>query len=124
MTPRHEHWFEDVDGPLVRPYAVTQGRTGGLRGDLDMITQIATARFDRAVELLDPDSRRILRLCASPISIAEVAAQLNRPLMVTKILVSDLITNEFLIHRSPDTSTSGAADTHLLQTVLNGIRRL
>ncbi|MEV6258637.1 DUF742 domain-containing protein [Nocardia sp. NPDC051929] len=123
MTKRREHWFEDASGPLVRPYAISQGRTGG-HHSLDMITLIVTAGFG-GVDGLEPESRRILGMCRRPTSIAEVAAQLELPLTVTKILINDLIVAGYLIYRSPDSSrSSGSTDIDLLRTVLNGIRKL
>ncbi|MFD6258796.1 DUF742 domain-containing protein, partial [Nocardia sp. NPDC060256] len=40
MTHPREPWFDEAAGPLVRPYAVTRGRTAGGGPELDMLTSV------------------------------------------------------------------------------------
>ena len=40
---------------------------------------------------LDPEHAEALELCHVPTSVAEVAAHLKQPVMVTKVILSDLI---------------------------------
>jgi len=96
MTKRRESWFDDDAGPLVRPYSVTRGRTDEGRHDLDVITLVVTVRPDSggghaahrndenrpkatrfSVQRAEPEYNDILRLCESPLSVAEVAAKLS-----------------------------------------------
>jgi Protein of unknown function (DUF742) len=50
-------------------------------------------------------------------SVAEIAATLQQPVQVTKIVLSDLIDSGALIIAVPDTS-SDPTDVHLLEAVL------
>jgi hypothetical protein len=122
MRVGNEQWFDEAAGPLVRPYAVARGRTRPTRRDLEMITLIVavTAEFDMG---MDPEYAHIMGLCQRPLSVAEVSAMLNLPLVVTKVLLSDLIDRGLLIFRSPP-QTSDYPKMELLQAVLDGIRRL
>lgn len=125
MTGPRERWFDDAAGPLVRPYAVTRGRTGP-RLDLDMITLLVANRWDPNLERMGREYADIVRLCGHPLSVAEVSAKLSLPLAVTKILVGDLIEGGYLIFRSPPSPAAiqQTPDISLLQKVLDGVRRL
>ncbi|WP_109529349.1 DUF742 domain-containing protein [Nocardia aurea] len=125
MTPARESWFEDDAGPLIRPYAVTGGHGGTVRHDLDMITLVVTVEHYRGVARMEPEHTNIVRMCTQAQSVAEVAAQLQLPLYVTKILISELIDRGYLTYRPPAPPQSDISrDRDLLQAVLNGIRKL
>lgn len=109
-------------GPLVRPYFLAGGRSRPARADLQLIT-LVVAVTDHASEIMSPEHTEILRLCARSCSVAEVSALTGLPLMVVKVLLSDLIERGYLLHRSPPTS-SEIPSQELLQAVLDGIRRL
>jgi hypothetical protein len=117
-----EQWYDDAAGPLVRPYAVTGGRTRIDRYNLDLITLVVAIDPEAHIGLVGPDHARVLRACAHPSSVAEVSARLDVPLGVAKILISDLIERNFVIFRSgwqPD-----APDLDMMRKVLDGIRNL
>jgi Protein of unknown function (DUF742) len=118
---RGQVWFDDEAGPLVRPYAVTRGRTRSPQVELDMITLVVAlqAADHPSVARLDPEHVEILSRCQRPTSVAEIAAALRLPLSVVKILISDLIERQLVIFRAAAT-----ADIHVLEAVINGIRRL
>lgn len=121
MNDRRESWYDDQAGPMVRPYAVTRGRTRSARRDLSMITLVIAFRGNAgalAHEYVD-----ILRLCDRPLSVAEVSAKLDMPLAVAKILIGDLIEQGYLLFQAPPTAVD-TPDMDILQAVLDGIRRL
>jgi Protein of unknown function (DUF742) len=125
MTGPRESWYDDAAGPLVRPYAVTRGRTSSAWRELDMITLVVAARWDQGLERMGQEYAAIVRLCGRPISVAEVSAGLALPLAVTKILLGDLIEGGYLIFRSPPAPTAvSTPDITLLQAVLDGVRKL
>ncbi|MFF0544067.1 DUF742 domain-containing protein [Nocardia thailandica] len=124
MTRIGESWFDDAAGPLVRPYAVTRGRTMGAAHDLDMLTVIVTAPHAPTMRRPEPEYAHIMRLCRTPCSVAEVAATVKLPLAVTKILVGDLIGEGQLIFRAPVQTEAGPGDLNVLRAVLDGIRKL
>jgi hypothetical protein len=122
MKMENEFWFDEDAGPLVRPYAVARGRTRPTRHDLEMTTLVVTVTTDRHV-IVDREYSHILQMCRRPLSIAEVSATLNLPLVVVKVLLSDLIDWGLMIFRSPP-RTSDVPQMELLQAVLDGIRKL
>ncbi|MFC6012274.1 DUF742 domain-containing protein [Nocardia lasii] len=124
MTRLGDPWFDDAAGPLVRPYAVTRGRTMGAAHDLDMLTVVVAVHPAPTLRRPEPEYRMIAQLCKRPQSVAEVSAVLKLPLAVTKILVGDLIAEGHLIFRAPVTADAGAGDLNVLRAVLDGIRKL
>jgi hypothetical protein len=113
-------WDDEDLGPLVRPYTVTRGRTRG-HPALQVITLIVAARpTGRVVTAgLDYEHLQILKCCQRTLSIAEVAAYLQLPISVVKILVADLIERDLLLFR-----TAVTPDPEVLQAVIDGIRQL
>ncbi|MEU1994071.1 DUF742 domain-containing protein [Nocardia gamkensis] len=124
MTDPREPWFDDDAGPLVPAYAVTRGRTTSNRHELDMITLVITMSTGLGLTRLEPEYREILQLCGVPKSVAEISAEIRRPLAVTKILIGDLIDDGYVAYRSPRPMNADSADINLLRTVLDGIRAL
>ncbi|MFC0112798.1 DUF742 domain-containing protein [Kibdelosporangium aridum] len=123
MTAGRDNWVDDEAGPLVRPYAMTRGRTRQANRDLNMITLVVAAKDVIDTVALDADYVAILELCHQPLSIAELAARMNVPIVVVKVLVSDLIEQREVIARNP-TRDVRVPDMKLLQAVLDGVRRL
>ncbi|KAF0844909.1 MULTISPECIES: DUF742 domain-containing protein [Nocardia] len=124
MTRLGDPWFDDAAGPLVRPYAVTRGRTMGAAHDLDMLTVVVAVHPAPTLRRPEPEYGTIAQLCKRPQSVAEVSAVLKLPLAVTKILVGDLIGDGHLIFRAPVAAEAGAGDLNVLRAVLDGIRKL
>ena len=120
MSPR-ETWFDENAGRLVRPYAVTRGRTKASAVDLQMITLIMTVEplLPSQMARLDPEHRQILTLCRRPTSVAEISANLKLPLSVVKILIGDLVEQGLVHFRSAVTP-----DVDILRAVIDGIRQL
>jgi hypothetical protein len=71
---------------------------------------------------LDPEHDQALELCHVPTSVAEVAAHLQQPMMVTKILLSDLIDWGAVTTRLPG-PTANSTDRHTLEALLDGLRK-
>lgn len=114
-------WRDGAAGPLVRPYALTRGRTHAAAAELDRATLVVAAPEPAASDEWDADRERILLLCAQPRSVEDLAAALEIPLVVAKVLVSDLLDNGDL---SVPLTPLREPDYDLLQAVLDGIRRL
>ncbi|MQS14973.1 DUF742 domain-containing protein [Streptomyces kaniharaensis] len=127
---------EDDAGIMVRPYTITHGRTAPERDDLTLITVLSTvedeaapapARGSRAgARGLQPEHRLILDRCRRPAAVAEVAAGLDLPVSVTKILLGDLVAQGLLRARAPlwVARAAGGVDLGLLTAVREGLRRL
>ncbi|MDL4774730.1 MULTISPECIES: DUF742 domain-containing protein [Thermomonosporaceae] len=108
---------------LVRPYAVTGGRTKP-RYDLAIEALVTAAPFPpRDVAMLTPEYRAIMDLCRSARSVAEVSALLRLPLGVARVLVADMALEGLLrLHQSAPTGSQ--PDLRLLERVLSGLRKL
>jgi hypothetical protein len=119
MVDDDHTWFDEEAGPLVRPYAMTGGRTRTEQYDLDLITLVVASRRHAGPEATEPEYLDILALCQSPTSVAEISAKLRLPLGVIKVLLGDLINQKLVHFRAAQTP-----DHEVLQAVLNGIRRL
>jgi Protein of unknown function (DUF742) len=121
VTEHDGTWFDDAAGPLVRPYAMTGGRTSSRQTNLELITLVVALRpVSRSIAAsLEPECVQILFKCQQPRSIAEMAAELGLPLSVVKILIGDLIDKQLVMFRSAVTP-----DVQVLQAVINGIRRI
>ena len=120
-------WRPRDSGPVVRPYAVTGGRTEPADGEvLDLIAVVVTT--GRAVAPddhppLTPEHRRILGLCRQQVTVADLAAETTLPLGVVRVLLSDLITQGVVTvvrQRPPAQRTQN----DVLQEILNGLRAL
>ncbi|MGF1425887.1 DUF742 domain-containing protein [Kitasatospora sp. LaBMicrA B282] len=132
MSP---HWSEleqqvgdDGAESMVRPYTITRGRTSPERDDLTLITVLTVVpRSGEQGRRLQPEHRTILARCArQPAAVAELAADLDLPVSVTKILLGDLIAQGLLVARAPIAvaRASGGVDLGLLNAVREGLRRL
>jgi hypothetical protein len=125
--PRYDRWTDQEAGPVVRPYALTGGRTDPA-GDmvLDLMAVIATAGpVPRRAELakLSPEQRKLLGLCRTPVTVADSAADIDLPLGVVRVLLADLI-QQGMITLLPRQSAQPHARTDLLKEVLDGLRSL
>ncbi|MEV7415240.1 DUF742 domain-containing protein [Streptomyces sp. NPDC089919] len=110
----------------MRPYTASGGRTRPST-PLDLLS-LVTATGRRPGEWLGPDHALALRLCAAaagPVSVAEIAAQLRLPAVVTKVLLADLLESGAVTACAPRFPGSGgrADDQTLLRAVLDGLRR-
>jgi hypothetical protein len=116
-----ETWYDENAGRLVRPYAVTRGRTHVGPHDLQMITLVLAVETLPPEHLarLNPEHRQILALCRRPMSVAEISAQIRLPLSVVKILIGDLVEQRLVVFRSAVTP-----DLDVLRAVIDGIRQL
>lgn len=105
---------------LIRPHVVTGGRAHPTRNTFDVVTLVTTARDQ--VAGLSPEKRRVMRLCQDgSLSVADLAARLELPISVTKVLLSDLIDSGHIATENP-TPPPSRDELALLQEVLNGLR--
>ncbi|MGW3955078.1 DUF742 domain-containing protein [Streptomyces sp. NPDC004752] len=115
-------WLDDDAGRLVRPYTVSNGRTRP-SAHFDLLTMVM-ATGTRPQTYLGPDYDQVLALCDAPMSVAEVAAHLRLPAVITKVLLSDLVTHRALTTRAPRVvEAASPTDRNLLEAVLHGLRK-
>ncbi|MCC5035717.1 DUF742 domain-containing protein [Streptomyces sp. WAC 00631] len=111
--------------PLVRPYAMTGGRTRP-RYQLAIEALVSTTAAPGQLQGQLPEHQRICHLCREIKSVAEVSALLTIPLGVARILVADLAEAGLVAIHQPggDESAGGQPDVTLLERVLSGLRKL
>ncbi|GAA2451266.1 DUF742 domain-containing protein [Streptomyces sp. NPDC051041] len=122
------HWFDDEAGPVVRPYAMTRGRTtSAVQHRLDLIAVVVTephADDPEADSTLSPEHVDIVELCRhTPQSVAELAAELDLPIGVVRVLVGDLV-DAGLVHVNRPVPPAELPDESILRDVINGLRAL
>ncbi|MEU6062784.1 DUF742 domain-containing protein [Streptomyces sp. NPDC047097] len=126
---RHpSHWFDAEAGPVVRPYAMTRGRTStATRHRLDLIAIVVpepAADDPGRDQTLSPEHVEIVERCVElPQSIAELAAGLDLPVGVVRVLIGDLV-EEALVHVTRPVPPAELPDVSILQEVINGLRAL
>jgi hypothetical protein len=126
-VPPSGRWRPRGSGPVVRPYAVTGGRTEPSDGEvLDLLTfVVATGRGLAADDhqQLTPEHHRILGLCEQQVTVADLAASTALPVGVVRVLLADL-TRQGTIAVVPQRPRSERDPTDVLQEILNGLRAL
>lgn len=108
---------------LVRPYAVTGGRTKP-RYQLEIEAMVAASHYEaRDLSVLSPECQAILGFCRDWRSVAEISAVLRMPLGVARILIADMAA-EGLVRIHQLDHAQGRPDLNLLERVLSGLRKL
>jgi hypothetical protein len=124
MPSNEDHWLDEEAGPVVRPYALTRGRTRPVGETLDLIALVTAVRgieIDRVS--LDPEHLALLSMCRLPASVADLAADLDLPLGVIQVLLADLRARGLInVHHPPPPAQ--LPDPQILREVADGLRRL
>lgn len=119
----HE-WIDEEDGPVVRPYTLTGGRVAADSGAFDLVAVVEPTGDEPPPRFLSsPEHERILRLCVTSPSVAELAASLDLALGVVRVLLGDLLDHGLIRVRRP-ASVSQFPKTAVLKEVIDGLRAL
>ena len=111
-------------GRLVRPYALTGGRTRSVGEDVPFETLVvATAEGAARAPELPWEQRAIAEMCNRPISVAEIGAHLQVPLVTAKVLVGDMCAAGLVDVHRPE-PRGERPDLLLLERVLDGLKAL
>lgn len=84
-----------ADDVFVRPFMLTGGRTRPLHDGLRIETLLHAASAALSAPLRF-EARRIVEICQSPHSVADLAVALRLPLGVVRVLAADLVTEGHL----------------------------
>ncbi|MEU4578637.1 DUF742 domain-containing protein [Nonomuraea sp. ATR24] len=117
-TPR---WLDEDAGPVVRPYALIRGRTRSSGDNLDLIATVSAVGEPPAD--LGPEQALILRVARHPISVADVAVELDLPVGVVRVMLGDL-RDHGLISVSAPAAAGSRPNEGILKEVINGLRAL
>ncbi|MGW9349731.1 Protein of unknown function [Nocardiopsis flavescens] len=108
------------DPDLIRPYALTGGRTRPSRSDLTLTTSVVAVA---GVVDEDPEALEIHALCARPVTVAEVASRSGLPLGVVRVLLADLVDRGHVLTRTPERRRD-RPDEATLRAVLARVKEL
>ena len=113
----------DQTGRLIRPYAMTGGRTG-LDTDIIIGLEAQIQAASRASQHLGGyrwEAAKVVELVQSPMALVELSARLQIPLGVARVLVADLMADGAVVLHQPVTTQNFGS---LLERVLDGVRNL
>jgi hypothetical protein len=115
-------WGRRETGPVVRPYAVTGGRTEPADGQvLDLLAVlVATGAAPRH---RSPEHKKILAMAERPARLVDIASDLRLPVGVVRVLLADLTTDGSLrvVTRRP---AEQQPKDDVLKEILRGLRAL
>ncbi|MFC5663873.1 DUF742 domain-containing protein [Kitasatospora misakiensis] len=119
MSTTGRDWGEDAP---ERFYVITRGHTQPAgRAALDLVTLIVSRA--EPTPSMPPEHAAILRLCGSPLSVAEISAYLRLPVSAVTVLLADLVAEERVEARA-SVPAALLPDRALLEAVMHGLQRL
>lgn len=123
MRPAHD-WLDNDAGPVVRPYAMTQGRVAPTDGEFDLVAfVVAVAPEQGPGSGLQPEHHAIVAAAWEPISVVELASTLDLSVGVVRVLLGDLLSAGLISMYEPP-AASQPHDVDVLKAVVNGLRAL
>jgi hypothetical protein len=133
--PRAAHdWLDRDAGPVVRPYAMTQGRVAPSGDEFDLVAFVVSAGPSwgssgcggpEPVPMpgLQPEHHAIVAAAWEPISVVELASTLDLSIGVVRVLLGDLRSSGLISLYEPP-AASQPHDVDVLKAVVNGLRAL
>lgn len=114
--------YDEHAGAVVRPFVITNGRTAP---DIDLALVSLVRASGRTARQLDPVLADVLRHCARPAAVVEIAARCGQPIVITKILLSDLIQQGAVyIVDALGMPAVSATEDEMLEALLRGLKKL
>jgi hypothetical protein len=125
MPSNDEQWLDAEAGPVVRPYALTKGRTRHSGEEFNLVATV-TATRGRAANpaALGPEHISVLQLAQVPTTVVDIASDVDLPLGVVRILLADLRELGLVAIRAPRSTKAQRVDKNTLREVLHGLRAL
>ncbi|MGI8449934.1 MAG: DUF742 domain-containing protein [Streptosporangiaceae bacterium] len=125
MAAPKDRWLDREAGPVVRPYAVTGGRTAPAAGTSLGLIDVVVASVDPDLPAglrLGPEHRQILARCGRPITVVDLASDIDLPVGVVRVLLSDLSQDGII--RVLAKPRGPVTNERLLRDVLDGLHAL
>ncbi|HXW88022.1 MAG TPA: DUF742 domain-containing protein [Streptosporangiaceae bacterium] len=119
---RGDQWLDRSAGPVVRPYALTGGRTRPTGETIDLLALVSSTGATVDELLLEPEYVAVIRQCRQPKPVADLASDLDLPLGVVRILLSDMREHGLVMIRQP--ARNRLTDPKLLKDVADALRKL
>ena len=125
MPSHDERWLDAEAGPVVRPYALTRGRTRHSGAAFDLVaTVVATQARITDAGGLGPEHFTVLQLAQAPTTVVDIASDIDLPLGVVRILLADLRELGLVTIKAPVQMKAHQVDRDTLREVLHGLRGL
>jgi hypothetical protein len=124
--PQHNphDWLDRDAGPVVRPYAMTQGRVAPSGDEFDLVAFVVSAGPEAIGRPgLQPEHHAIVAAAWEPISVVELASTLDLSIGVVRVLLGDLRSAGLISLYEPP-AASQPHDVDVLKAVVNGLRAL
>jgi hypothetical protein len=117
-------WLDREAGPVVRPYTMTQGRVASAAGEFDLLAFVVATRPQIPPPArLQPEHHAIVDACWEPVSVVELAAELDLSIGVLRVLLGDLRSAGLISLYEPPAAEQ-PHDVDVLKAVVNGLRAL
>src|SRR5688572_11728702 len=117
-------WLDHDAGPVVRPYAMTQGRVAPVGTESDLVAfVVATVPDAPSAPNLQPEHHAIVAAAWEPVSVVELAAKLDLSVGVVRVFLGDLRSAGLISLYEPP-AASQPHDVDVLKAVVNGLRAL
>ena len=123
MPSNDERWLDAEAGPVVRPYALTQGRTRHAGESFDLVATVMATRILADPGSLAPEHISVLQLARVPTTVADIASDVDLPLGVVRIILAALRELGLIVISAPVVMAE-RIDKHTLREVLHGLRGL
>ncbi len=125
MPSNDERWLDAEAGPVVRPYALTRGRTRPVGEAFDLVATVivTNARIADPGDL-GPEHMSVLQLARTPTTVVDIASDVELPLGVVRILLADLREIGLVTIQAPVPVKAHQVDRNTLREVLHGLRGL
>jgi hypothetical protein len=126
MTAPRDSELNRRPSPVVRPYAMTKGRPvrgsgeGASFGLIDVVAALDQAPPDGF--RLSPEQRRILAMSRQPVTVVDLASDLELPVGVVRVLLGDLSEHGLVTVRPA--RGAPVTDTRLLRQVRDKLQGL
>ena len=125
MPPHHDDEHVHT-ARIVRPYALTAGRT---RASIDLPVEAIIEQEPPATdrEWSEHDQvGQIVRACAGRTSVAEISAAVSLPLGVVRVLLGDLVEQGYLKVAATTLTDASSTDVRqdLIERTLRGLRAI
>ncbi|MFI5936880.1 DUF742 domain-containing protein [Actinoplanes sp. NPDC051494] len=117
-------WLDHDAGPVVRPYAMTQGRVAPSGGEFDLLAFVVATMPDAPLPpSLLPEHDAIVGAAWEPTSVVELASKLDLSIGVVRVFLGDLRSAGLISLYEPP-AASQPHDVDVLKAVVNGLRAL
>jgi Protein of unknown function (DUF742) len=125
MPSNDERWLDEDAGPVVRPYALTRGRTRHSGEAFDLVSTVsATSVRVGDPGILGPEHLSVLQFARRPTTVVDLASDVDLPLGVVRILLGDLRERGLVTIAAPVPMKVRQVDRNMLREVLHGLRGL